>query len=271
MIICSLFTMTLCAACWAGSIYLILVRRFKNKAALLRYNKLVFFLMGLNLIGCLPLLLWLTWQGSGLLLVDYLLVIATVTDILSTVGLVSFSLVSGYRSRQALPAGEQMIVILGAATHHGHVPPVLAARLDRGICCWQKQPAAKIIVTGGVVHQEKSSEAAAMAAYLIHHGIPHQQIIREETAKNTWQNLTQSAKLIGQVSPVVVVTSDFHVLRVKSYLKKLGLSWTVSGAKTPASHRPLTFVRDYLGLIRDHRYLAVGILLLMIGIAFLWI
>lgn len=258
--ILSLLVMMTCALCWSGSIYLILVRRFKNKAALLRYNRLVLIFMLVNLLFCWPLLYWLMLNSSEVI-IHHLLVIAIVTDSLSTGGLLAFVFYSLSVRHRALPSRETRIVVLGAATHDGHVPPVLAARLNHAIACWLQQPSAKVIVTGGVVHQESSSEAAAMARYLQKRGIPQAQIIIEGTAKNTWQNLTASAKLIEPGQPVVVVTSDFHVLRVKSYLKKLHLNWQVTGARTPAGHCPLTFVRDYLGLLRDHRWSAILVLL----------
>lgn len=254
----------LCAACWGGSIYVILIRRFQNQAALLRYNYLVLLLMLINICLCIPILLFMLTVKLPLL-IHLLLVIAVVTDILSTGGLVAFGVYSFVATKKALPKDTDYLVILGAATHHGKVSPVLATRLIEAKRYWEQISHAKIIVTGGIVHVESIAEAKTMAKFLTNYGIPANQINIEDQAANTWQNLCLSAEIIGKKSGmVVVITSDFHVLRVQRYLKKLNLNWQVHGAATPLAHRPLTFVRDYLGNIRDQRKVVTAILVVII-------
>lgn len=123
--------------------------------------------------------------------------------------------------------------------------------------------AAKIIVSGGIVQNAKTSEAEVMAAYLIAYGIPARKIICETQALNTWQNLAFASQLIKS-QETVVVTSDFHVLRARTYARKMGLNWSFVSSKTPWRYCPLTFIRDYLGIIRDHWWVFCGSTLLLL-------
>lgn len=84
---------------------------------------------------------------------------------------------------------------------------------------------------------------------------------------NTWQNLQNCMELIaadwpGPSAPqIIVVTSSFHVLRARSYARQLGLNVFFAAAPTSWRYQPLTVVRDYLGNIRDHRYIAIILLI----------
>lgn len=254
---------------WGTTIFLVLVRHFDNQQTILRYNFWITFLMVVNIMVCLPALFLvnqqeLSWLGNLAWLLSF------GTDTLITAGLVIFILISWSWHYQRLPVNFDFLVVLGAGLNKGRVPPVLAARLERAYLLWHSNSTAKVIVTGGRVHQDKISEAVAMAAYLRKRGIPSKQIICEEAALNTWQNLRNCAKIInkkwtGAAMPqVVVVTSSFHVLRAKSYGHRLGLHFNFTGAPTPWPYLPLTTIRDYLGNIRDHCYFATMILLIVL-------
>ena len=121
------------------------------------------------------------------------------------------------------------------------------------------------------MHGEQLSEAQAMAKYLINHGIPQDRIILEEQAMNTWDNLRNCQRLLQkQADPkqkIVVITSSFHIFRTFNYLRKLKLSWPLVSSKTPWKLQPLTVVRDYLGIIRDHYRSWLAILLVILVIA----
>lgn len=261
-----LLTILLTALTWAITIYLILVRRFQNQAAILKYNFWTAFLMWANLLVCLPALFYLGREPVNWLIRQGWL-LATVTDILATVGLLAFIvLIWGLRYRK-ITGGYDYLIVLGAGLNNGQVPPVLAARLDYARQLWQTDHRARIIVTGGFVHHDTISEAQTMGKYLIAHGVTSSQIIYEDRALNTWQNLQNCMELIngdwdGLAAPrIVVINSSFHVLRAQGYARRLGLTLQFSAAPTPWQYQPLTVVRDYLGNIRDHRYLAVVLLI----------
>ncbi|MEY8293930.1 YdcF family protein [Limosilactobacillus caviae] len=268
MIILSLVNELLCALCWGITIRLILVRHLHSESRAIQFNAFAFILMLINLIIILPVFAFLIMNMPAKTFSWLTVLVVATLDVLSTFNLILFCVYSHYTRMLKCPPTVHYFLVLGAAVRHGHVPPVLATRLDRVVVCWKKHQSAKIIVSGGKVQKEKISEADAMAAYLINQGIPTLKIIRETRARNTWQNLTFTSQLINPHASVVVVTSDFHVLRAKTYARKLGLLWSFVGSKTPRQYCPLTFIRDYLGLIRDHRWLAGSIFILLLLVEF---
>ena len=66
-----------------------------------------------------------------------------------------------------------------------------------------------------------------MARYLIEHGADASQIIEEDEASNTRENLLFSAKLAEaaglDTSRVLIVTSDFHMCRAKYIARTLSM------------------------------------------------
>lgn len=269
MIYLNLVNELICALCWGITIRLILIRHLNSETKVARFNTFAFVLMMVNLVVVLPIFAFLL-KNLPIQSVSWLsaLVVATI-DALSTFNLILFCIFSCYTRLRKCPTTVQDFLVLGAAVKHGQVPPVLATRLDKAINCWKTHQSAKIIVSGGIVQKAKESEAEVMAAYLIAHGIPARKIIRENKALNTWQNLAFASQLIKPQETVVVVTSDFHVLRARAYARKLGLNWSFISSKTPWRYCPLTFIRDYLGIIRDHWWVFCGSTLLLLLVEFI--
>ncbi|MCC4369572.1 YdcF family protein [Limosilactobacillus reuteri] len=263
MIYLNLVNELICVLCWGITIRLILIRHLNSEIKVARFNMVAFVLMLVNLAVVLPIFAFLlknlpsqsvSWQSA---------LIVTTIDVLSTFNLILFCVFSCCTRLRKCPATVQDFLVLGAAVKHGQVPPVLATRLDKAINCWKTHQSAKIIVSGGIVQNAKTSEAEVMAAYLIAHGIPARKIICETQALNTWQNLAFASQLIKS-QETVVVTSDFHVLRARTYARKMGLNWSFVSSKTPWRYCPLTFIRDYLGIIRDHWWVFCGSTLLLL-------
>lgn len=254
---------------WLESIRAILVRHFSTDAQLIKYNQKTFGLMFLNLFICLPLLFkyqgYFTWFNHQVILT------ALIVNGITTLGLVIFWGAIITAQLLSRPVKADYLIVLGAGLRQGKVPPVLAARLQQATACWRLNHNATIIVTGGILHGEQLSEAQAMAKYLINHGIPQDRIILEEQAMNTWDNLRNCQRLLQkQADPkqkIVVITSSFHIFRTFNYLRKLKLSWPLVSSKTPWKLQPLTVVRDYLGIIRDHYRSWLAILLVILVIA----
>ncbi|MBD5090354.1 MAG: YdcF family protein [Lactobacillus sp.] len=263
MIYLNLVNELICALCWGITIRLILVRHLNSEAKVVKFNTFVFALMVINLAVVLPIFAFLlknlpsqsvSWQSA---------LIVTTIDVLSTFNLILFCVFSCCTRLQKCPPTVQDFLVLGAAVKHGQVPPVLATRLDKTIRCWKMHSSAKVIVSGGTVQQATAAEADVMAAYLIDRGIPAIKIVCETQALNTWQNLAFASQLIKS-QETVVVTSDFHVLRARTYARKMGLNWSFVSSKTPWRYCPLTFMRDYLGIIRDHWWVFCGSTLLLL-------
>ena len=71
----------------------------------------------------------------------------------------------------------ESIVVLGAAQYDGHPSPVLRARLDHAVDLWNKSLAHVMILTGGTVFGDTTSEAAVSRGYMRKHGVPDGSIL----------------------------------------------------------------------------------------------
>lgn len=255
-----------CLITWLEAIIAILIRRFANPERLLQFNGKTLCLMGVNYLVWLPLLFRQPLNGGWLS--QQIIIWAQVINGLTSLGLLVFWLLILLCQQSSKPQAARVIIVLGAGLHKGKVPPVLAERLKMALKCWQEDQQAMIIVTGARLRDEKISEAAAMAQYLEQLGLPEDNIIYEERAKNTWDNLKNCQQLIQERSilerGIIVITSSFHVIRTKNYVQRLHLDWPVIASKTPWRYQPLTIVRDYLGIIRDHY--RSWLVLLLLGI-----
>jgi len=83
-------------------------------------------------------------------------------------------------------------------------------RLYKGYLLYKSKPR-KIAVTGGVV-SKGIPEAFVMKDVLISFGVPEEDIIVEDKARNTFQNAQYTYNIIGD-RPVTIVTSTTHMKR----------------------------------------------------------
>ena len=176
------------------------------------------------------------------------------------VGLVStsaacfFVLFLGYGVvyRRARVGDYDAIVVLGAGLVDGRVSPLLGSRLDRGIALYSARisrgPDCVLIPTGGRGSDEPRSEGEAMAEYLRDAGVPADRVLAETEAENTEQNLLFSRAIAETHRPgsrVLIVTSDYHVLRAAMLARRVGLAAAATGARTARYFVPSATLREF--------------------------
>ena len=119
------------------------------------------------------------------------------------------------------------IVVLGAQVQGDGPSLTLKKRLDRTLELLQEHPDKTVIVSGGQGADEVHTEASVMAQYLLARGAQPAQVIEEDQASNTRENLLFSAALAEargiDTSRVLIVTSDFHMCRAKYIARTLGM------------------------------------------------
>ena len=119
------------------------------------------------------------------------------------------------------------IVVLGAQVQGDGPSLTLRKRLDRTLEFLQANPDKTVIVSGGQGADEVHTEASVMAQYLLACGAQPAQVIEEDQASNTRENLLFSAALAEargiDTSRVLIVTSDFHMCRAKYIARTLGM------------------------------------------------
>ncbi|MFC5938277.1 YdcF family protein [Corynebacterium choanae] len=134
------------------------------------------------------------------------------------------------------------VVILGCRLVDGVPGAALAARLAAALPLIGRQTC--VVVSG-------SGEAPAMGRWLRDHGVDPQQIIEEPNATSTNENLEFTRALLGCCNKWTVVTSDFHVPRVKMWAWHHGYDVQLVCAKTPPARIPYLWGREVLALIHS--------------------
>lgn len=134
------------------------------------------------------------------------------------------------------------IVVLGAAQYDCAPSPVLEHRLDHALDLYERGIAPRIVVTGGKRAGDRCTEAEAGALYLLERGVPDADILREVKGRNTWESIAASADFLTDrgYSRVVLVTDDYHALRVRAIADELGLEPVVSPVGANATLQELT-------------------------------
>lgn len=155
--------------------------------------------------------------------------------------------------RMPIPPAADFVVVLGAGLLGGQrVSPLLASRLERARAVFEsldRQAAPMLVVSGGKGSDERRSEAAAMADYLVERGFPADRLIREDRSRTTEENLVFSAELMQRARPTgyqcVVVTNDFHSYRAALIASDLRVPAQVVGAPTAAYFLPSATIREF--------------------------
>ncbi|WP_194815912.1 YdcF family protein [Nocardia sp. XZ_19_385] len=215
--------------------------------------------------------------GPGVvLLIPYLVLgVAIATDSLWPVLLVMLFVVGGYfgfvfacfvlysllYGRLPYQPGMDAIVVHGSGLSGARVPPLLAARLDRAIQIYGEEVAQGrkpvIIASGGKGSDEAVSEASAMADYLIARGVPTESVGLEQQSTTTRENLLFIKRLLGERGTnirMVLVTSNFHILRTAILARRLKLDAEVTGARTAFYYLPSAVLREFVAILVAYRW-----------------
>ena len=90
-------------------------------------------------------------------------------------------------------------------------------RVDIAIDLYNKGLVKKILLTGykPLLSTKKEVEADIMLDYLLKHNIPKEDIILERKSKTTKENIINSIKLINKDDSIILISSDFHLKRIK--------------------------------------------------------
>ena len=155
----------------------------------------------------------------------------------------------------------EAIVVLGAAQYNGRPSPVLRARLDHAAELYDRGLAPTIVVTGGQASYDptRNTEASASADYLaLTHGVPQDNILRENDGCNTWQSLASTANVLrggGRARARVILVSDpFHSARVAAIARELHLAAKVS----PTRSSPISGGAELRHMARESAIVAAG-------------
>lgn len=213
-----------------------------------RLANLLSLLYGIFIIGALAIHFLPYFPGK-----DILMYLADFALFYSTFLYLSYVLYGTFCNVFPIRKEPDSIIVLGSGLIGDKVPPLLAQRLTKGKTIYdQFQGRPKLIVSGGQGADELTSEAAAMANYLIEQGVPEEDILIENRSRTTFENLTFSKPILekeGLGKHVLVVTNSFHALRAGVFMRRLRIPGRSVGSKTAFYYLSSAWIRETVGLV----------------------
>lgn len=150
------------------------------------------------------------------------------------------------------------LIVLGAKVNGTKPSLILQYRIEKASEYMKEHPECIAIVSGGKGEDEGISEAEAMKNGLVERGIEENRIRMEDQSTSTKENLEYSKDIIQDQggdtdqSDILVVTTDFHVLRAVGIAKKTGFQHVEGlAAKSVWYLIPTNYVREFMAVIKD--------------------
>lgn len=145
------------------------------------------------------------------------------------------------------------LVVLGAQVRGTKPSLILKYRIDKAAEYLEKHPDVKVVASGGKGNDEKISEAEAIKEGLMERGIDPSRVYTEDKSTSTKENLEFSKQYLDiEHQNIIIVTTDFHVLRAVSIAKKAGYRKVEGLAAESVWYLiPNNYVREFLALIKD--------------------
>lgn len=151
------------------------------------------------------------------------------------------------------------VVVLGAGLFGDKPSPSLELRLRKAAEYAAKYPHIPIVVSGGQGPDEWISEAEAMSHFLVENGILATKIIKEDSSRNTNENLALTKEVLKRDTltkrpKVLLITSEYHMFRAKFLAKRHGFIPYGICAPTPIYPgylKPLYYLREYFAVIKS--------------------
>ena len=170
---------------------------------------------------------------------------------------------------------KDVLIVLGCGLKKDGTPtPLLRGRLDLALAFDREQQvqrgkSASYIVSGGQGPDEVQSEAASMRDYLLEQGIAPDRILMEDRSTDTEENMRFSRAVLEQSCPnarAAFFTTNYHVFRSGLKARAAGLEADGMGARTRWYFWPNAAVREFVGLLTEHKGKQAFVLLLLLAI-----
>lgn len=151
-------------------------------------------------------------------------------------------------------ASVDTMIVLGAKVNEDGVSKTLKLRLDKAIEYYTENEDINIIVSGGQGKDEVTTEASAMRNYLLENGVNEENIILEDKATTTLENIIFSKKIMEDLNlgnRALIVTSDYHLFRGRFIANILGIDNEGLCSISSLSSRMYYMIREYPTSIID--------------------
>jgi uncharacterized SAM-binding protein YcdF (DUF218 family) len=131
------------------------------------------------------------------------------------------------------------IVVLGAAQFNGRPGGVFEARLDHAVQLWKAGLAPVLVVTGGKLPGDITTEAATARRWAIDHGVPPEAILGEDRGRTTLESLEAVGAIFREQGLLsgLFVSYETHMHRVLRMASDQGIEAFGSPTRTSPSDR----------------------------------
>ncbi|MCA1029648.1 YdcF family protein [Bacillus timonensis] len=192
--------------------------------------------------------------------------ILNISRVVMTIGYVSFVLsflifegwilFEGQSSKNVNDEEIDAVIILGAGLRGDQISKTLEGRLEAGLEYLMKNKSVPVIVSGGQGPGELLTEAEAMGNYLLDNGVAKERIYYESLSTSTYENIKFSKEILEQLqadhSTILIVTSDYHLLRAKMIGESFGLTCYGLAGDSPLFVKINYYIREYFGIVKTY-------------------
>lgn len=147
------------------------------------------------------------------------------------------------------------IVVLGAAQFNGTPSAVFEARLQHAVALYRAGLAPYLVVTGGKLPADRTTEAAAARKWAIAQGVPASAILSENQGRNTFESIEAVARVMREhgLTTALFVSDEAHMLRVLRMAADQGIvAWGSPTRTSPtdrvAARRSKAMIHELAGL-----------------------
>ncbi len=148
--------------------------------------------------------------------------LAIVAIVLSTVLLSLIFILVGFRGNAELPA-DCGLVFGAAISGRNTAGPAIVRRVDGAAALWKEGMLQILILSGGKGDSWRLSEAAVMRQQAIRSGVDARNILIEDTARSTKENLSKSKQIVDEhCASVVAISDQYHLARIRLLAKQSG-------------------------------------------------
>ncbi len=154
-------------------------------------------------------------------------------------------------SKGTLTGKADVLLVLGCRVRGEKAEPTLQMRIDRAAEYLSENKNTTAILCGGIVHKDQLiSEAQVMRDELISKGIEKERLIIEDKSLTTVQNFMNAKKIMADMgfpekTAVGVLSSEFHLMRVKMIADKCDFPCETLAAPSPKKERAKNYIREF--------------------------
>ncbi|MEE1320587.1 MAG: YdcF family protein [Acutalibacteraceae bacterium] len=154
-------------------------------------------------------------------------------------------------SKGTLKAEAEVLLVLGCRVRGESAEPTLQMRIDKAAEYLSENKNTTAILCGGIVHKDQfKSEAQVMADCLCSMGIEKERLLLEDKSLTTVQNFINAKKImadtgVSETATVGVLSSEFHLMRVKMIADKCEFPCETLAAPSPKKERAKNYIREF--------------------------